>query len=205
MKQMFKLAAILAAYTVIACVGLALVYNVTKPMIDAAKAAEVRLALTNIFPEASDFTDVSAALSSGSTSIKFEKAFVAVKDSDTLGLVIQVTGPTYASATLLVAVDAARQIRDIVFITLTDTAGLGTKVRESAYIGQYPGKPVDSAFTVGTDIQAVSGATISSRGVAAIVKLTAQAAGAYLESASAAPGAADADAAEAAEAVEKDN
>lgn len=180
MKQMIKLALTLAAYAMVACLALALVYIVTKPYIEAAKSAEVQTALRQIFPEAAGFTDVSTELSSGVSSITYEKAYTAYNAQGTLGVVVQVTGPTYASATLLVGVDMQRSIRSVVFITLTDTAGIGTKVRESPFIDQFTQKSIDADFELGNDLQAVSGATISSRGVAAILKLTGYHAGEYL-------------------------
>jgi len=180
MKQMIKLSLTLAAYAIVACLALALVYTATKPYIEAAKSAEVQTALRQIFPDAAGFTDVSTELSSGSSSIVFEKAYTAYNPEGIIGVVVQVTGPTYASATLLVGVDMQRTIRSVVFITLTDTAGIGTKVRESPFIDQFVKKSVDDSFELDGDVQGVSGATISSSGVAAILKLTGYHAGEYL-------------------------
>ena len=187
MKTMFKLSFVLAIYTVVACVGLALVYNITAPLIAEAEAKEVRLALAEIFPEAKDFEEVTGKIESGSGTIVFNKAFVAKSDSGAIGMVVQVTGPTYASATLLIGVDADRKLKPVKFMALTDTPGLGLKAAQDPFRGQFTGKSVDDAFTVGSaksgaDVVAISGSTITSKGVSKIIKLTGALAGDYLGS-----------------------
>ena len=50
--------------------------------------------------------------------------------------------------------------------TLKETPGLGTRVADPAFTGQFTGKPADARLkSQGGDIDAVSGATISSTGV----------------------------------------
>jgi len=187
MKTMFKLSFVLAAYTVIACVGLAVVYNITAPLIAEAAAKEVKTALAEIFPEAKDFEEVTGKLESGNDKIVFNKVFVATSDSGAIGMVVQVTGPTYASATLLIGVGADRKLKPVKFMALTDTPGLGLKAAQDPFRGQFSGKSVDDAFAVGSaksgaDVVAISGSTITSKGVSKIIKLTGALAGDYLGS-----------------------
>jgi electron transport complex protein RnfG len=182
MKNAFKLPLILAAYTVTACVALALVNNVTSPLIERAKANEANAALKIVFADASSFDDVTGKLESGSQSIRFDKAFVAKKGDAVIGMVMQVTGPTYASSTILAGVTMDRKITTIKFLSNTDTAGLGSKTADAPFSGQFSGKSVDDKFAVKDDVQAVSGATISSRGVATMLKLAGYKAGEYLAS-----------------------
>jgi len=187
MKTMFKLSFVLAAYTVIACVGLAFVYNVTAPLIAEAAAKEVKTALAEIFPEAKDFEEVTGKIESGNGSIVFNKAYVAKSETGALGMVVQVTGPTYASATLLVGIDAGRKLKPVKFMALTDTPGLGLKAAQDPFRGQFSGKSVDDAFAVGSaksgaDVVSISGATITSKGVSKMIKLAGTLAGDYLGS-----------------------
>ena len=50
--------------------------------------------------------------------------------------------------------------------TMKETPGLGTRVADPAFTGQFTGKPADARLkSQGGDIDAVSGATISSTGV----------------------------------------
>jgi electron transport complex protein RnfG len=180
MKNAFKLPLILAAYTVTACVALALVNNVTSPLIERAKANEANAALKVVFADATAFDDVTGKLESGSASISFDKAFVAKKGDAVIGMVVQVTGPTYASSTILAGVTMDRKITAIKFIANSDTVGLGSKTADSPFSGQFSGKSIDDKFAVKDDVEAISGATISSRGVATMLKLAGYKAGEYL-------------------------
>jgi Na+-translocating ferredoxin:NAD+ oxidoreductase subunit G len=180
MKNAIKLPLILAAYTVVACVALAFIYQVTAPLIAETAANEVKAGLTVVFPAASDFEDVTGSLESGSAAITFDKAYVAKKGDAAVGMVVQVTGPTYSSSTILVGVDMDRAITQVKFMANADTPGLGSKTAEEPFVGQFNGKSVDDAFAVKKDVAAVSGATISSKGVAAMLKLAGYKAGEYL-------------------------
>ncbi len=180
MKNSLKLPLILAAYTVVACVGLAFVYMATAPLIEAAAANEVKSALAVIYPDASDFADVTGSVESGSPTIKFDRAFVAKKDDTVLGMVIQATGPTYDSSTVLVGVNMDRTIQSAKVTANSDTPGLGSKTSEEPFIGQFAGKSIDDAFVAKKDVVAISGATISSKGMSNILKLAGYQAGEYL-------------------------
>lgn len=185
MKTMFKLSIILAAYTVVACVGLAVVYNVTSPLIAASAAREVKAALAEVYPDATDFEDMTGKVESGSKTIVFNRVYIARSGAKVLGLVVQVTGPTYASSTLLVGVDMGRKIKSVKFMSISDTPGLGTKATDESFKGQFTGKPIDDQFKVGkkdsgADVIAISGATITSKGVTNILRLTASVSGTYL-------------------------
>jgi len=180
MKTMIKLSFIMALYAVVACVGLAFVYIATAPRIASAAEREVNALLKQIFPDASEFENVTGKVESGSGSITFDRAYVAKKDGAASGMVIHVTGPTYKSSTILVGVDMARKVTAVTFTSNTDTPGLGTKTAESPFIDQFFSKSVDDAFKLGSDVQAISGATISSRAVSNILKLAGYKAGEYL-------------------------
>ncbi|UTY31774.1 FMN-binding protein [Treponema putidum] len=170
MKQMIKLALTLSAYAVIACLALAAVYSFTAPRITEVKVEKTRRALNAVFPEAEDFKEISEEIPEGLNKTKFLNAYTAVKNGKTVGLTITAKGPTYASATILIAVELNKKIRKIEFLELTDTPSLGSKAAEEPFIGQFNGKPLESAFEVGADINVIGGATITSKGVAAILK-----------------------------------
>jgi electron transport complex protein RnfG len=180
MKTMIKLSFVMAAYAVVACVGLALVYNLTAPVIAESANQAVKKSLKVVFPAASDFEEVTDKVKSDSASIVFERAYLAKSGDSVVGMIVQATGPTYKSSTVLVGVDMQRKLLPPVFMANTDTPGLGSKTAESPFSDQFPGKSVDDKFKVGTDITAISGATISSRGVSSIMKLAGWKAAEYL-------------------------
>lgn len=180
MKTMFRLSFSLAAYAVVACVGLAFVYQATAPLIAAAAERETQAALKVVFPEAASFEAVSGKLDSGVKNVTFDKAYLALSGPDTIGMVIQVTGPTYGSSSIVVGVDTEGKLKPLRFLANTDTPGLGTKTAKSPFIDQFSGKSSRDAFKVGTDVVAISGATISSKAVANLVKLAATKADSFL-------------------------
>ncbi|HOT62062.1 MAG TPA: FMN-binding protein [Treponemataceae bacterium] len=180
MKTMIKLSFVLAAYAVVACVGLAFVYIATAPRIAAAAEAETKGALRAIFPAASDFDEVTGQVAAADESVSIDRAYVARDGDAVLGMVLQATGATYKTSTILVGVDMSRRLLPLVFVANTDTPGLGTKTAEEPFVGQFSSKSIDDPFKVGSDVAAISGATISSKGVASIVQLAGYAAGDYL-------------------------
>lgn len=52
----------------------------------------------------------------------------------------------------------------------TETPGIGAQIMEPGFLAQFEAKPVADAFEAGADVQAISGATISSTAVAAGIK-----------------------------------
>lgn len=67
---------------------------------------------------------------------------------------------------VLVAIDpAAGVVRGIQVLEQSETPGLGDRVTEPEFTGQFAGKALDAAFQVGVDVDAVSHATISSTAV----------------------------------------
>jgi electron transport complex protein RnfG len=68
---------------------------------------------------------------------------------------------------LLVGVDTKEgKITGLKVLEHQETPGLGSNVAEAGFLSQFLGKSLESPFRVGEDVQAVSGATISSRAVA---------------------------------------
>ncbi|BAS29245.1 FMN-binding protein [Limnochorda pilosa] len=71
---------------------------------------------------------------------------------------------------VLVAVDPqAGVVRGIRVVEQKETPGLGARVAEPEFAGQFAGKALDARFEVGTDIDGITGATISSKAVAGAV------------------------------------
>ncbi len=181
MKQTLKLAVTLAAYAVAACLALAAVYSFTAPQIEQVKIEKTKRALQAVFPEADDFKEVLEGIPEQDGKIKFLNAYTALKNNEPIGFTLTVNGPTYAKATILIAYNLDNTIRKIQFLELTDTPSLGTKAAEEPFIGQFNGMSMDANFAVGADINAISGATITSKGVSAILKSGTAVAKSYIE------------------------
>lgn len=186
MKSMIKLSYTLALYTVIACVALAFVYNITEPLIAASLRAEVNNALAEIYPEAVSFDDVSAELSSGDDKISFDSVYVAQGANGPLGIVVKTTGPTYGTATLMVGINPDKTIKIIKILSIDDTPGLGSKAKDEPFKSQFTARAIKDSYAVGkagsgSDIVAISGATITSKAVSRMVSLAGTKGSAYLD------------------------
>lgn len=180
MKQMLKLGFVLALFASVACVMLALVNNLTAPAIAAAKEAEVNAGLAVVFEQAENFVKAADFVPDTATTIKVETLYLAKQGEEVVGAVVQATGPTYDKATILLGIDLSRTITGVRFLSISDTPGFGQRATEPAFYMQFTGKTADDAFVAGKDVDTISGATITSKGVAQIVKYAAYVAGAYL-------------------------
>ena len=167
MKQMMKLSVTLALYTVVACLALAAVNMLTSPRILAAKEAKTKLALQAIFPDADSFRPVTEGMPKSVDKIAFGDTYLAFNGD---------------KATILIGIDTEEKLRMIQFLSLTDSPGIGTKAKDEPFIGQFRNKPTTDAFALGSDVQAIAGATITSTAVTRMVKIAVDAASSYMSS-----------------------
>lgn len=180
MKDMLKLGFSLAAFASVACVLLALVNNATSPVIEAAQQAEVNAGLSVVFPDADSFERADNFVPDTATAVQVESLYLAKRGGSVVGAVVQASGPTYDKATILLGLDMNRMITGIKFLSISDTPGFGQKAAEPEFYMQFSGKSADDAFVAGGDVDAISGATITTKGVSQIVKYAAYVAGEYL-------------------------
>jgi electron transport complex protein RnfG len=195
MKNMLKLGLILACFSTAACVGLALVYNVTKEIIAVRSKAALEDALKDFFPSADGFTDITGEISSSENVIIFDSQY-AVKQGDTLlGTAIQASGPSYGGLiTALVGVRADGKIAGVKILEHQDTPGLGANAASPSYFvdkaakltfyDQFTGKPVTDPFESNHDVATITASTITSRAVSLVVKTSGSAAAAWLQNTS---------------------
>lgn len=180
MKNMLKLGISLAIYASVACVCLSLVNMVTAPAITAAKERELNEGLAVVFADADTFEPAPGFVADTATSIKVTNLYLAKKGDQVMGAVVQANGPTYDKAEMLIGVTLNRSITGIQFLSLSDTPGFGQKAAEPEFSNQFAGKSVDDAFSAGDDVVAISGATITTKGVSQLIKYAAYVAGEYL-------------------------
>ena len=74
---------------------------------------------------------------------------------------------------LMVGYDAQGRILGVRVVAHSETPGLGENVKNDSFLSQFEGK--DGEMTLGSDLDAISGATISSRAVTSGVNLATEA------------------------------
>ena len=162
-KYILRLALTLFAITSIVAACLAAVNGVTAPRIAAAKAAKVQQAVEAVLP------------GGGEEMKEFpETQYVHKVYSSDAGYAVEV-GPSgfNGEITMMVGVSKDGRVLGISIVTQTETAGLGAvsaakTAAGEAFRGQYAGKSGTLAVTKdGGEIDAITGATITSRAVTA--------------------------------------
>ena len=175
MEEMIKLGLTLAIYAVISCTVLAVVNNFTAPKIAQNQENKVNQAMASFFPgDGYTFESVSDYDAASVGTIKIENMIIAKKDGKAVGGAAQVNGPTYDQATILVGMKSDGTITGLQFLKNTDSPGFGLKANDptftlsngKTFFGQFEGKNAKDGFKAGETFDAISGATITSNGVA---------------------------------------
>ncbi|MDR2181902.1 MAG: FMN-binding protein [Treponema sp.] len=194
MKQwdVIKLGLVMMIYAAAACVGLAFVYAGTEKIIEEREAADLKAAITELFPSAGSFDDVSGKITGGAEGVSFEKAYAIRQDGGIIGVALQaVTGSYGGPIKVLVGVNTEGVISRVRVLEHTDTPGLGANAAKSAYYvdkkrkitfyDQFENKPIGDGFEPKKDVIAITAATITSAAVSRAVKAAGEAALAWIE------------------------
>lgn len=195
MKNIIKDTLILFAITLVAGLGLGVVYNVTSAPRAAQQEKTKLAAYETVMPGLGSTEDVDADLNvineyvaEAVTNVEREngispiKAFnatidevVLAKDSsgNNLGYIVTVTDKEAydGSLQMTVGIKIDGTVEGVSFLSLTETPGLGMKASEESFISQFKGKLVDffkytkSDATADNEIVAISSATITTNAV----------------------------------------
>ena len=157
MKEIARYGFILAFICVVASGLLAAVNKLTGPKILAAAKSEEQAALKEVMPLAADFTAVQPA---ADKEILYYKAFD--PQGKLIGFVFKAAGKGYSSVIeTLAGVFLDDKISAIKVISLNETPGLGMRVTEDKFTGQFNRQ---NSLDL-SSVEAITGATISSRAV----------------------------------------
>jgi electron transport complex protein RnfG len=146
---------------------LAVVYARTSPVMYRNAVHEKETALKKLMPDA----DRIEKLGDWSMHDKPSEYFVAKKGDAVIGYIIQSFGKGYSSyINTFIAVDKDFKVLRINILGHAETPGLGDEIESDNFKKQLNGKDLEHLKVVKTDtleyVQAISGATISSRAVA---------------------------------------
>lgn len=188
MKNMLKDAVILFAITLIAGLVLGFVYQITKEPIALAEAKAEREAYMEVFPGAADFKQLSEGMpedaaylsdwnAAGYEGVSVEKVLSAVDESgNALGYVLTVTSHEGygGDITFSMGIRGDGTLNGISILSISETPGLGMKAEE-VLKPQFADKQVaaftytKSGSTMDSEIDAISGATVTTKAVTSAV------------------------------------
>lgn len=165
-KDIVKITLNLVIVYLIGGIILAGVYAKTSPIIFRNNENAKKQALKSLMPEADDIKKA------GEWTIheKHAEYYVAKKGNDVIGYVVESFGKGYSSyIDTLIAVDKDFKVQKISILSHAETPGLGDEIMSDSFQKQFKGKDDAHLKVLKTDtteyIQAISGATISSRAV----------------------------------------
>ena len=177
-KYITKLTVTLLVTCIIVAGLLGLVNGVTKDKIAAIDAEKTRVAMSAVVPEGSEFTDaldltddvVAAAKAQGGT---ITELYGVTNGGAEAGYVAKVSASgSQGTITMMVGIDANKAITGISVVSHSETSGIGTKVVENKpnaagtpVLDQFIGMSGAGSLVVGSNITAVSGATVSTKGI----------------------------------------
>ncbi|MBF0506135.1 MAG: RnfABCDGE type electron transport complex subunit G [Nitrospirae bacterium] len=165
-KDIIKITLNLVIVYLIGGLILAAVYAKTAPIIFRNDENAKKQALKALMPDADDIKKA------GDWTVheKHAEYYIAKKGNNTIGYIVQSFGKGYSSyINTLVAVNKDFKVQKISILSHGETPGLGDEIMADYFQGQFKGKDFDHLKVLKTDtteyVQAISGATISSRAV----------------------------------------
>jgi len=166
-KDIIKIAINLVIIYVIGGVILAFVYAKAAPIIYIKQKEEKEVALKTMMPEA----DSIESMGIWEPHHKKAEYYIAKKGNEEIGYVVEGFGKGYSSyINILVSVDKNFVVKKVSVISHAETPGLGDEILKSYFLDQFKGKDVEHLVVIKgeteNEIEAISGATISSRAVA---------------------------------------
>lgn len=188
-KYIIKLTVTLFVTCVIVAALLGLVDNVTRDKIAAINWENTVAAMKAVVadPDATTFSDAlenteamsAAALAGGGT---LDSVYEVQVGGAGAGYAIKVVASgSQGNIEMMVGVDGEGTVTGVSIVDNSETSGIGSKVMENqnGVLDQFIGKSAaDGTLAVGTNVDAITGATVSSRGVTAGVNAALAVAGA---------------------------
>ena len=173
-KYIIKLTVTLFVTCVIVAGLLGLVNSVTEGPIAEKNKTKTAAAIQEVLPEMEgspavvELTDEMTAAASGAGATITE-AYEAQAGGSVIGYALKIVASgSQGNIEMMVGVDAEGAVTGVSIVKNSETSGIGSKVmsNENGVLDQFIGKSAaDGTLTVGKNVDAISGATVSSRGV----------------------------------------
>ena len=177
-KFILKVAGTLTVIALVVAALLGLVNNITADKIAEIDAEKTRVSMSAVVPEGSEFTDkleisddvAAAAAAQGG---KLTELYGVKNAGADAGYVMKIAASgSQGTITMMVGVDANKAITGISVVSHAETSGIGTKVMGNEpnaagvpVLDQFQGMSGAGTLVVGKNITAISGATVSTKGI----------------------------------------
>ena len=146
---------VISAITALLLAG---VNALTAPTIAANNELEKKNAIAAIFPTADDIQKADV------TADGVDSIYMVFTNGDLLGYAASVAPTGFGGAMdIMVGVGSDGSVIGIKIVSHSETPGLGSRVDSDSFLGQYKG--LAGELTVGKDVDAITGSTISSKAV----------------------------------------
>ena len=177
-KFILKVAGTLTVISLVVAALLGLVDSVTRDKIAAIEAENTRIAMSAVVPEGSEFTDKlditdAVAEAASAQGGKISELYGVTNGGAEAGYVMKISASgSQGTIVMMVGVDANKAITGISVVSHSETSGIGTKVVENKpnaagtpVLDQFIGMSGAGTLVVGSNITAISGATVSTKGI----------------------------------------
>ena len=177
-KFILKVAGTLTVIALVVAALLGLVNSITADKIAEIDAENTRISMSAVVPEGSEFTDkleisddvAAAAAAQGG---KLTELYGVKNAGADAGYVMKIAASgSQGTITMMVGVDANKAITGISVVSHAETSGIGTKVMGNEpntagvpVLDQFMGLSGSGSLVVGKTITAISGATVSTKGI----------------------------------------
>ena len=172
MNSILKLGLNLFVICAVAAGLLAGTNQITAPLIEQRNDQANNEARQTVLPDASEFKELESSKYENKSDVEVVEVYEGLNGSEVTGYTIKVLPKGYGGEIeLMVGITSDGTISGVNVGNMSETPGLGAKAKEEAFYGQYAGKPatqievVKSGAAGETEIQAISGATITSKAV----------------------------------------
>ena len=177
-KFILKVAGTLTVISLVVAAMLGLVNSITADKIAEIDAEKTRVSMSAVVPEGSEFTDkleisddvAAAAAAQGG---KLTELYGVKNAGADAGYVMKIAASgSQGTITMMVGVDANKAITGISVVSHAETSGIGTKVMGNEpnaagvpVLDQFIGMSGSGSLVVGKTVTAISGATVSTKGI----------------------------------------
>ena len=177
-KFILKVAGTLTVISLVVAALLGFVNSITADKIADIDAENTRIAMSAVAPEGSEFTDKlditdAVAEAASAQGGKISELYGVTNGGAEAGYVMKISASgSQGTIVMMVGVDANKAITGISVVSHSETSGIGTKVVENKpnaagtpVLDQFVGMSGAGTLVVGSNITAISGATVSTKGI----------------------------------------